>query len=57
MAEGIRCEYCREGIEGEPVRRGDKIYCSEACAFEAARSVDCGGRIDSTFSQPIVEKK
>jgi hypothetical protein len=57
MAEGIRCEYCREGIEGEPVRRGDKIYCSEACAFEAARSVDCGGRIDSTFSQPIIEKK
>ena len=28
-----------------------KVYCCEACAFEAKRSVDCGGRADSHITQ------
>lgn len=43
----LKCEYCGEPIEEEVVRRGSKTYCSEACAFEAARSKDCSGRSDS----------
>lgn len=53
--EAIRCDYCGEPIEGEPVRRGDRVYCSEACAFEALRSKDCSGRSDSNISSPVVE--
>jgi len=49
------CEYCGEPIEGEPVRRGNRAYCSEACAFEASRSKDCGGRTDSPISPRVVE--
>jgi hypothetical protein len=56
MAEMLKCAYCHEEIEGEPVRRGDKVYCCEACAFEASRSTDCGGRSDSTVAQPTVEQ-
>jgi ribosome-binding protein aMBF1 (putative translation factor) len=55
MAEIISCEYCGEEFEGEPVRRGSHVYCCEACAFEASRSQDCGGRTDSTFSKPARE--
>lgn len=51
----MRCDYCGDPIEGEPVRRGDRVYCSEACAFEATRSKDCGGRSDSTISPRVVE--
>jgi len=56
MAEKLRCAYCHETFTGEPVQRGDKVYCCEACAFEASRSIDCSGRSDSTFSQPTVEE-
>lgn len=42
------CAYCHEEIEGEPVQRGSKIYCCEACAFEGGRSVDCAGRSDAS---------
>ena len=49
------CDYCGDPIEGEPIKRGPKLYCSEACAFEASRSADCSGRSDSTVSQGIVE--
>jgi hypothetical protein len=56
MSEAFVCGYCRDEFVGEPVRRGEKVYCCEACAFEAARSVDCGGRGDSTVSQPVVEQ-
>ena len=49
------CEYCGEPIEGESVRRGSRMYCSEACAFEASRSKDCGGRTDSLISPRVVE--
>jgi hypothetical protein len=57
MTELLRCDNCRDEIEpgDEPIRRGDKVYCCEACAFEAGRSTDCGGRTDS-HAQPIVEK-
>ncbi len=37
------------------MRRGDRVYCSEACAFEASRSKDCSGRSDSTVAPRIVE--
>ena len=55
MTEVLTCDNCREEIEGDPIRRGNKVYCCDACAFEASRSADCGGRGDSTISQPIVE--
>ena len=56
MTETLICDYCGEEIEEEHIRRGDRVYCCDACAFEASRSADCGGRSDSTFSQPIVEQ-
>jgi len=56
MGKELRCDYCHEPIEAETVRRGDRVYCSEACAFEAVRSADCGGRSDSTVSKPVVER-
>ncbi|NLE43964.1 MAG: TRASH domain-containing protein [Chloroflexi bacterium] len=49
MNETLRCDYCHDEIEGEPIRRGKRVYCCEACAFEASRSVDCSGRTDSNF--------
>ena len=56
MAETLLCDYCHEEFEGEPIRRGDKVYCCDACAFEGSRSVDCGGRSDSNIAQPTVEQ-
>jgi hypothetical protein len=53
--EGV-CAYCREELGEIPIRRGKFVYCSEACAFEASRSVDCGGRTDSHSAPPIVER-
>ncbi len=53
--EQQRCDYCGDPIEGEAIRRGNKLYCCEACAFEASRSQDCGGRSDSTIAQAVVE--
>jgi hypothetical protein len=55
MTEVLTCDNCREEIEGDPIRHGDKVYCCEACAFEASRSTDCGRRGDSITAQPIVE--
>ncbi len=34
------------------MRKGDNIYCSEACAFEAGRSTGCDDRADSTVAVP-----
>ncbi len=51
-----KCENCGEELGPNPVRRGGKVYCCEACAFEAQRSVDCGGRSDSTTAPSIVEQ-
>jgi hypothetical protein len=49
------CDFCGEELSEEVIRLGDKVYCCEACVFEAGRSKDCGGRTDSTFSEPIIE--
>ncbi|MBC8447709.1 MAG: hypothetical protein H8D78_08170 [Chloroflexi bacterium] len=43
----LKCDFCGDPIKGEPIRRGSQVYCCEACAFEAGRSKDCGGRSDS----------
>jgi len=56
MAEELMCDNCGEKIEGEPVRRGSRVYCCQACAFEAGRSADCGGRADSHLPGSIVEQ-
>ncbi len=45
MNEAVLCARCKEPIEGEPVVRFNKAYCSEACAFEATerpRPTICG---------------
>ena len=55
MTEEV-CAYCGEELGDNPIRRGTVVYCSEACAFEASRSVDCGGRTDTVSAPPIVEK-
>jgi hypothetical protein len=55
MIETQICDYCGEELPEELIRRGNRVYCCEACAFEAARSRDCGGRTDSTFSEPVIE--
>lgn len=49
------CDFCGDAIEDEPVVRGSRVYCTEACAFEATRSKDCGGRADSVSAPPIIE--
>ncbi|MBN1178563.1 MAG: hypothetical protein JXD18_05090 [Anaerolineae bacterium] len=51
----LACDFCGDPIDAEPIVRGSKVYCSEACAFEAGRSADCGGRTDTVMAQPIVE--
>lgn len=48
------CDYCGEPVGPDAVRRGDKVYCCQACAYEASRSVDCAGRSDTTMSSAIV---
>jgi hypothetical protein len=55
MTEGLVCDYCGEELTDEPIRSGGIVYCSDACAFEAGRSKDCGGRTDSTFTDAIIE--
>jgi hypothetical protein len=55
MTEEQLCDYCGEELGDEPIRAGSRVYCSEACAFEAGRSADCGGRTDSSISQPRIE--
>ncbi len=57
MANKLLCDNCHDEIVGEPIRRGDKVYCCEACAFEASRSKDCGGRSDNTYAPPTVQKQ
>jgi hypothetical protein len=45
------CDFCGEAIEDEPLHRGSRVYCCEACAFEATRSSDCAGRRDSVMTE------
>ena len=49
------CDYCGEELSEKPVRLGERVFCCDACAFEATRSKDCGGRTDSTFSEAVIE--
>jgi hypothetical protein len=49
------CAYCGEELTGDPIRLGEKVYCCEACAFEAGRSKDCGGRTDSVMTESIID--
>lgn len=46
MATIPKCDNCGDEISGSAVRRGQRVYCSEACAFESSRSSDCSGRSD-----------
>lgn len=44
MDKAKTCAYCHEELPEEPVKRGNQLYCCEACAFEASlkkRSI-CG---------------
>jgi hypothetical protein len=54
MAE-VKCDFCGERIEDEPIRRGKQVFCTEACAFESTRSKDCGGRTDSVSAPSMVD--
>ncbi len=42
--EKLKCAYCGEEITGEPVKKGGKLYCSDACAFEGSQPKGCDGR-------------
>jgi hypothetical protein len=55
MKEVTKCDFCGDPIEADAVVRGERVYCCEACAFEASRSADCGGRSDSTISRSATE--
>jgi len=58
MKGTLICDNCHEEIEpaDEPIRRGDRGYCCEACASEATRSKDCGGGGADSHVKPIVEQ-
>ena len=51
----LKCGYCGEEIEGPPIKKGTRVYCCEACAFEGLRSEGCDDRPDSTVAKPIAE--
>ena len=55
MIEKQLCDFCGEELPPGPIRRGNRVYCTEACAFEAQRSHDCGGRADTTIRQRTIE--
>ena len=56
MPETPVCDYCADPIEDNAIERGGKVYCCEACAFEGSRSIDCGGRADTTIAQSNIEQ-
>jgi len=55
MTETAVCDNCGEELPEKPIRRGNRVYCCEACAFEASRSQDCGGRTDTAFAERVIE--
>lgn len=57
MTEPSVCDHCGEELPKEPIRLGDHVYCCQACAFEASRSQDCGGRTDIHSSDSIPDRK
>ena len=56
MDKALICDHCGEEFSATSLQARDKTYCCDACAFEAQRSLDCGGRTDSHISAPIVER-
>ncbi len=42
----LKCNKCGDDIADSPIRRGQNVFCSKACAFEGSRSSDCSGRSD-----------
>ena len=58
MANLAQCAYCHEESDGEPVRIGDRLYCCEACAFEASQKTKsiCGGRSSVELAQRYKHK-
>lgn len=42
--EKLKCAYCRDEITDKPIRKGGKVYCCEACAFEGSQAKACDGR-------------
>lgn len=59
MTDSLACDNCGEKIlpGDEVIRRGGKVYCCEACEFEAARSADCSGRADAGLGKSTDEQK
>jgi hypothetical protein len=55
MTKAETCDHCGEELGKEPVRQGDKVYCCQACAFEASRSKDCSGRADGHVTHTASE--
>jgi hypothetical protein len=55
MSETLVCNRCGEELPEEPIRLGNLTFCCQACAYEASRSQDCGGRTDVHISQPPEE--
>ncbi|MBC7263643.1 MAG: hypothetical protein H5T64_04710 [Chloroflexi bacterium] len=55
--EKARCANCGEVLGPKPIQRGNQLYCCQACAFEAQRAKDCGGRADSVITKGIVEPR
>jgi hypothetical protein len=53
--KAVVCAFCGEPVGPDAVHRRAKVYCCEACAFEAGRSVDCAGRTDG--SQASLEEE
>jgi len=51
----LTCDSCGDPIDDEVIRRGERVFCCEACAFEAGRSQDCGGRGDSHLPHSTAE--
>jgi hypothetical protein len=46
MTNFPKCAYCREQIVSDPIEYAGKLYCCEACAFEASQRINsmCGSR-------------
>lgn len=41
MDVSAKCAHCREEIGEPPVEWKGKLYCCEACAFEASKKLGC----------------
>lgn len=60
MADSIqRCAHCREELGEEYCEYRGKVYCSEACAFEASLKINslCGSRSSLETSQRFERKR